>query len=92
MNNEKIMKAAETLMSMCCDFRMGGITQKTFVSNLELFSRECRATHNAETPAIPQQPQGEICCAGCKNLMDSGERDCGMDFPPCYKRKLSPVR
>ena len=31
-------------------------------------------------------------CAGCKNLMDSGERDCGMDFPPCCKRKLSPVR
>jgi hypothetical protein len=44
-----------------------------------------------ERTAIPQQPQGEICCTGCKNLMPNGERDCGMNFPPCYKSKLSPV-
>lgn len=43
MNNQYIMNAAETLMSMCCDFRMGGITQSTFVSNLEIFANECRA-------------------------------------------------
>ena len=49
-------------------------------------------SQSLESPAIPQQPQSEICCTGCKNLMPNGERDCGMNFPPCYKNKLSPVR
>ena len=68
-----------------------GSCVKILMSDNVVFSDD-RAAKNAEPPAIPQQPQGKICCAGCKNLMDSGERDCGMDFPPCYKRKLSPVR
>ena len=31
-------KYAETLMSMCTDFLVGGITEETFVANLKVFA------------------------------------------------------
>lgn len=54
MSVENITKAAQTLMSMCTSFLMGGITVETFVSNLETFAERCRE----ELPA-PEGKEGE---------------------------------
>jgi hypothetical protein len=63
MNDTFIMRAAETLRSMCTDFRVGGISQATFVSNLELFAKHCRAQQDkVESPGTSSNTQIMPCC------------------------------
>jgi len=38
MNKEWVDKAADTIASMCVDYKMGGIDQETFVANIKNFS------------------------------------------------------
>jgi hypothetical protein len=62
MNDTVIMQAAETLMNMCTDFRVGGMSQATFVSNLELFAWQCRARLNTvDSQALPPTPASTPC-------------------------------
>jgi len=60
--NPIIVIASKTLIDMCVSLGLGKISQETFVGNLEIFAQSCRAAITAESPAIPQQPQGEIFC------------------------------
>ena len=60
--NQNIKTSSDTIMSMCLEYQMGGITEETFVSNLERFARYCGkecATNSMEAkPEQPTTPKG----------------------------------
>jgi len=74
-------------------------SRRFVVNQMVLEINEARAAKNAEPPAIPQQPQNEICSnATCDYCVHHGEplhktRCDGCDGHILFEgRKLSPVR
>jgi len=59
-------RAAETLISMCADFLMGGLSQDVFASNLTLFA-QCL------DPKMSRLVEMEAAVAACRDINDSGE-------------------